>query len=66
LRAALAVEGIAAEVVAADAVMAFDTTTDAVGLAAAGTGAVIYEMTAERYDLEDIFLELTTHEGATR
>jgi ABC-2 type transport system ATP-binding protein len=66
LRAALAGEGIAAEVVASDAVMAFDTTTDAVGLAAAGAGAVIYEMTAERYDLEDIFLELTTSEGATR
>jgi ABC-2 type transport system ATP-binding protein len=66
LRAALAAEGIAAEIVAADAVMAFDTTTDAVGLAAAGTGAVIYEMTSERFDLEDIFLELTTPEGAIR
>ena len=28
-----------------DVLMAFDTTTDAVGLAAAGAGAVIYEMT---------------------
>jgi ABC-2 type transport system ATP-binding protein len=66
LRAALAAEGIAAELVASDAVMAFDTTTEAVGLAAAGAGAVIYEMTSERYGLEDIFLELTTHEGAIR
>jgi ABC-2 type transport system ATP-binding protein len=66
LRSALAAEGIAAEVVAADAVMAFDTTTDAVGLAAAGAGSVIYEMTSERFDLEDIFLELTTPEGASR
>jgi ABC-2 type transport system ATP-binding protein len=66
LRAALAGQGIAAELIASDAVMAFDTTTDAVGLAAAGAGAVIYEMTSERYDLEDIFLELTTHEGAIR
>jgi ABC-2 type transport system ATP-binding protein len=66
LRDALVVEGIAAEVVAPDAVMAFDTATAAVGLAAAGTGAVIYEMTSERFDLEDIFLELTTPEGATR
>jgi ABC-2 type transport system ATP-binding protein len=66
LRAALAGEGIAAELIAPDAVMAFDTTTDAVGLAAAGAGAVIYEMTSERYDLEDIFLELTTPEGAIR
>jgi ABC-2 type transport system ATP-binding protein len=66
LRSALAVEGIAAELIAPDAVMAFDTTTDAVGLAAAGAGAVIYEMTPERYDLEDIFLELTTPEAAIR
>ena len=66
LRAALAMNGIAAEVVAADAVMAFDTTTDAVGLTAAGAGAAIYEMTSEHLDLEDIFLELTTPEGATR
>src|SRR5436305_374319 len=57
LRTALAGEGIAAELIAADTVMAFDTTTDAVGLAAAGAGAVIYEKTSERYDLEDIFLE---------
>ena len=30
-----------------------------VGLAAAGAGTVIYEMTAEHFDLEDIFLALT-------
>ena len=66
LRLALADEGIAAEVVAADTVMAFETTSDTVGLAAAGTGAVIYEMTSEHFDLEEIFLELTTQEGAIR
>ena len=66
LRAALAAEGIAAELVAADVVMAFETTAEAVGLAAAGAGAVIYEMTAEHFDLEDLFLELTTSEGALR
>jgi ABC-2 type transport system ATP-binding protein len=66
LRAALSVEGIAAELVDADVVMAFATTTDAVGLAAAGVNAVIYEMTSERFDLEELFLELTTPEGATR
>ena len=66
LRAALGVEGIAAEVVAADTVMAFETSSDAVGLAAAGTGAVIYEMTSEHFDLEEVFLELTTHQGAIR
>jgi ABC-2 type transport system ATP-binding protein len=66
LRAALAGEGVAAELVAADVVMAFETTTEAVGLAAAGANAVIYEMTAERFDLEEMFLELTTPEGAIR
>jgi ABC-2 type transport system ATP-binding protein len=66
LRSALAAEGIAAELVAADVVMAFETTTEAVGLAAAGAAAVIYEMTVERFDLEELFLELTTREGALR
>ena len=64
LRSALAAEGVAAELVAADVVLAFETTTEAVGLAAAGAAAVIYEMTAERFDLEELFLELTTSEGA--
>jgi ABC-2 type transport system ATP-binding protein len=66
LRAALAAEGIAAELVAADLVMAFDTTSEAVGLAAAGAAAVIYEMTVEGFDLEELFLGLTTSEGAVR
>jgi ABC-2 type transport system ATP-binding protein len=66
LRGALSAQGIAAEIVAADLVMAFETTPEAVGLAAAGAGAVIYEMTAEHLDLEDIFLQLTTPEGAIR
>jgi ABC-2 type transport system ATP-binding protein len=66
LRAALSAEGIAAELVDAGVVMAFEATTDAVGLAAAGAGAVIYEMTTERFDLEELFLELTTSEGDGR
>ena len=37
-RGALGAEGIAAELVAADTVMALETTTEAVGLAAAGAG----------------------------
>ena len=41
----------------------FDTTTDAVGLTAAGVNAVIYEMAHEHFDLEQLFLELTTPEG---
>jgi len=60
LRSALVARGIAAELVACDVVMAFDTTTDAVGLTAAGVGAVIYEMAHEQFDLEELFLELTT------
>jgi ABC-2 type transport system ATP-binding protein len=66
LRAALTAEGIAAELVAADVVMAFETTSEAVGLAAAGAAAVIYEMTVEGFDLEELFLGLTTSEGAQR
>jgi ABC-2 type transport system ATP-binding protein len=64
LRSALIGQGIAAELVASDVVMAFDTTTDAVGLTAAGVNAVIYEMAHEQFDLEELFLELTTPEGA--
>jgi ABC-2 type transport system ATP-binding protein len=58
LRAALTSHGIAAELVGGDTVMAFDTTTDAVGLTAAGVNAVIYEMAHEQFDLEELFLEL--------
>jgi ABC-2 type transport system ATP-binding protein len=63
LRSALTGQGIAAELVGSDVVMAFGTTTDAVGLAAAGVSAVIYEMAHEQFDLEGLFLELTTQEG---
>ena len=66
LRGALAAEGIAAELVTADALVAFETTTEAVGLAAAGANVAIYEMTAERFDLEELFLELTNSEEAVR
>jgi len=66
LRATLASAGIAAEVVAPDTVAAWETTTEAVGLAAAGAGAAIYEMTSERFDLEALFLDLTTSAGAIR
>ena len=41
LRAALATRGVVAEPVAPDALMVLDTTTDTVGLAAAGAGVVI-------------------------
>jgi ABC-2 type transport system ATP-binding protein len=66
VRAALSAEGIAAELVGSDVVMAFETTTDAVGLVAAGVGAVIFEMTSEHFDLEEMFLELTSPQGGLR
>jgi len=72
LRDALAAKGIAAETQSAETVMAIDTTTEAVGVAAAGAGVVIFEMNAQHFDLEEFFLELTTPnlntttEGATR
>jgi ABC-2 type transport system ATP-binding protein len=63
LQIALVAEGIRAELVADDVVMAFETTTEAVGLLAAAAAAVIYEMTSERLDLEEIFLDFTTGKG---
>jgi ABC-2 type transport system ATP-binding protein len=66
LRGALAAEGIAAELVTADALVAFQTTTEAVGLAAAGAKVAIYEMTTQGFDLEELFLELTNSEEAAR
>ena len=63
LAGAASLPRIAAELVASDVVMAFDTTTDAVGLTAAGVNAVIYEMAHEQFDLEEFFLELTTPQG---
>jgi ABC-2 type transport system ATP-binding protein len=66
LVAALAAEGVTAEAVDDHTLVAFETTTDSVGLAAAGAGLVIYEMTAERFDLEELFLALTSNEGAIR
>ncbi len=66
LRDALTAQGITAQLVAADALVALESTAEAVGLAAAGAGAVIYEMTPEHFNLEEMFLELTTSEGASR
>jgi ABC-2 type transport system ATP-binding protein len=66
LRGALLAQGISAQLVAADAIVALDSTAEAVGLVAAGIGAVIYEMTPEHFNLEEMFLDLTTSEGASR
>jgi ABC-2 type transport system ATP-binding protein len=66
LRSALSGHGIAADLLGPDTLVAFDTTAEAVGLAAAGVGAAIYEMTTQHLDLEEMFLELTNHEEAIR
>jgi ABC-2 type transport system ATP-binding protein len=64
LRSLLAAQGIQIHPDGADQLLAADTTTEAVGQAAAAAGIVIYEMGAERSNLEDVFLQLTTHQGA--
>jgi ABC-2 type transport system ATP-binding protein len=66
LRDALAAKGTSAELQTADTVLALETTTEAVGLVAAGAGVVIYEMTSQHFDLEEFFLELTTSDGGAR
>jgi ABC-2 type transport system ATP-binding protein len=66
LRAALAAADVATELVGPDSLLAWETTTEAVGLAAAGAGIVIYEMAPEQLDLEEMFLELTTQQEALR
>ncbi len=66
LRLLLAAQGVQADPAdpaAPDQLVAADTTTEAVGQAAAAAGIVIYEMRAERSNLEDVFLELTTTHG---
>jgi ABC-2 type transport system ATP-binding protein len=64
LRPLLAAQGIQADPDGADQLIAAGTTTEAVGRAAAAAGIVIYEMSAERSNLEDVFLQLTTQQGA--
>jgi ABC-2 type transport system ATP-binding protein len=60
LGVALASKGITAELQSAETLVALETTTEAVGIAAAGAGVVIFEMTAQHFDLEEFFLDLTT------
>jgi ABC-2 type transport system ATP-binding protein len=66
LQTALTAQGIVAELPDHETLLALDTTTEAVGLAAAAAGLVIYEMTSRDFDLEEAFLELTGSEGAIR
>jgi len=65
LRPLLTAQGIHANLPAHAQVVAVGTTTEAVGQAAAAAGIVIYEMGAERSNLEEVFLELTGPQGGT-
>jgi ABC-2 type transport system ATP-binding protein len=64
LRPLLAAQGIQADSDGADQLIAVGTTTEAVGQTAAAAGIVLYEMRAERSNLEDVFLQLTSQQGA--
>jgi ABC-2 type transport system ATP-binding protein len=63
LQALLAAQGIQVELDGADQLLAVGTTPETVGKAAAAAGIVIYEMGAERSNLEDVFLQLTSQQG---
>jgi ABC-2 type transport system ATP-binding protein len=64
LRPLLAAQGIHADPDGTDQLVAAGTTPETVGKAAAAAGIVIYEMRAERSNLEDVFLQLTSQQGA--
>ncbi len=59
LRDALVAAGTGAELRSPDTVVALETTSEAVGLIAAGAGVTVFEMTARHFDLEELFLALT-------
>ncbi|HEU4897377.1 MAG TPA: ABC transporter ATP-binding protein [Actinomycetota bacterium] len=65
LQPLLAAQGIQVQLDGADQLVAVGTTTETVGKAAAAAGVVIYEMGAERSNLEDVFLQLTSPQGAS-
>lgn len=65
LRDALATHGVNAHLTSPDIILAVDTTPDNVGVIAAGVGLVIYEMNAQRFNLEQYFLALTSSHGAS-
>jgi ABC-2 type transport system ATP-binding protein len=60
LRDALRSHGVASETTGPDALLAFDTTAESVGRIAATSATVLYEISSEPFDLEQLFLELTT------
>ena len=60
LRDVLVSRGHTAELQEPDVVVVLETSAEEVGLAAAGHGIVIYEMTSEHASLEDTYFELTS------
>ena len=62
--AALTARGVSTEVDGSEHVVAHGVSTEVVGRAVAEAGVVVYEMTAQRPDLEDAFLALTADEGS--
>jgi ABC-2 type transport system ATP-binding protein len=64
LRAALTARGVSTEVDGSEHVVALGVSTEVVGQAVAEAGVVVYEISAQRPDLEDAFLALTADEGS--
>ena len=64
LRSLLAGQGIQPELDGVDQLIVVGATSETVGRVAAAAGIVIYEIATERSNLEDVFLQLTSHQGA--
>lgn len=64
LRTLLAAKDMHAELTAPDRLVVPGASSEMVGQAAADGGVVLYELTVERSNLEDVFLELTSPQGA--
>ena len=64
LRAVLTARGVSTEVDGSEHVVAHGVSTEVVGQAVAEAGVVVYEISAQRPDLEDAFLALTADEGS--
>ena len=64
LRAALTARGVPSDLDGPDQVVAYGVGTEVVGQAVAEAGVVVYEMSAQRPDLEDAFLTLTADQGS--
>ena len=64
LHAALTARGVPSDLDGPDQVVAYGVGTEVVGQAVAEAGVVVYEMSAQRPDLEDAFLTLTADQGS--